>query len=75
MKQYMNVLLRTIFSDPTARPPIKTIVEEIESIFRSVKKEEYQSFLNSLQQDESKQDDNSELLEEVPVPLEVPVDV
>jgi hypothetical protein len=65
MKQYMNLLLRTIFSDPITRPPIKTIVEEIESIFRTIKKEEYKSFLNSLQQKEKlQQDDNPQLLEE-----------
>jgi hypothetical protein len=64
MKQYEDVLNKTIFSDPRNRPPIKTIVEEIESIFRTVKKEEYKSFLNSLQQD-----NNPQLPEEVPEEL------
>jgi len=90
MKEYMNILLKTIFSDPISRPPIKTIVEKIESIFRSIKKEEYQSFLNSLQkeetkqeetkQEETKQEDNHELLEEaaeevLPLPLPIPLPV
>ena len=85
MKQYVDILNKTIFSDPRSRPPIKTIVEEIESIFKSIKKEEYQSFLNSLQKEnqDAIQEDNPQLLEELtddvqevlPLPLVPEIDV
>ena len=73
MKQYMEILNETIFSDPTARPPIKTIVEKITAIFTSsIETDSYQSFLNSLSQKEEPKEtkttneDNTQLLEEVP---------
>lgn len=50
MKQYVDVLNKVIFSEPKNRPHIKEIIEEIEKIFTtSIKKEEYQLFLTSLQ--------------------------
>jgi hypothetical protein len=68
MKQYMGILNETIFSDPRARPPIKTIVEKIKAIFTSsIKTETYQSFLNSLLEREpiTKEEDNAQLKEEL----------
>jgi hypothetical protein len=64
MKQYREILHKTIFSDPRARPPIKTIIKEIESIFTSIKTEEYQSFLNSLQQGKKEKEKEEETKEE-----------
>jgi hypothetical protein len=71
MKQYIEILNETIFSDSTDRPPIKTIVEKIKTIFTSVNTETYQSFLNSLLQEKPKTKEESpqlleELQEEVP---------
>jgi hypothetical protein len=66
MKQYMEILNETIFSDPRSRRPIKTIVERIESIFTSVNRETYQSFLNSLlQETPAKKETTPQLLEEI----------
>ena len=68
MKQYMNILNETIFSDPITRPSIKTIVEKIKTIFSSISKDIYQSFLNSLLQREpnpTKEEDNAQLKEEL----------
>jgi hypothetical protein len=51
MKQYVDVLNKVIFSEPSNRPQIKEIVDEIERIFtRSINKEEYKLFLTSLQE-------------------------
>ena len=53
MKQYVNLLNKTILSQPSDRPTIKAIVEEIQIIFSKITKEEYQSFLNSLREPEN----------------------
>jgi hypothetical protein len=46
MKSYVELLYKTILSDPKDRPTIESIVDEIKTIFSSIKKEEYQSFVN-----------------------------
>jgi hypothetical protein len=59
MKQYVNILNKTIFSMPDARPTIKTIIEEIKTTFSSVKKNEYYHFLDSLHNDQIEQPESN----------------